>query len=296
MGIGVHPVDQRYEKEARRARPRQVRILVVVFRFELSHSLPKRYIVGADVVHNLYLGMWTHYFRSSMSKIIICVSKESTKSNILTRNWSRTRKWLRNRRDWSLMEVRAAVGIGMNNMCESLTNTWQPGESSLSTGSKTTCVSRFLLCTDHTDVPNIDKTLVALSMQWIVLDLTWNLSYFSGFRNKDVAFFHPASKSLIEADLLFNLPATEQYSKTGLSGNFPILGSINPSTWLQKQASWLLGVDKECVFSCELLQSGRTDDRFVTGQWFVTWRQLLAGTSNELFLVMGCVTFLRCLW
>ena len=35
-------------------------------------------------------------------------------------------------------------------------------------------------------------------------------SYFSGFKNKDVAFFHPASKSLIEADLLFNLPPTEQ--------------------------------------------------------------------------------------
>ncbi|KAI6006982.1 hypothetical protein EDD15DRAFT_2358055 [Pisolithus albus] len=37
--------------------------------------------------------------------------------------------------------------------------------------------------------------------------------YFSGFRNKDVAFLHVASKSLIEADLLLNLPATEQYSK-----------------------------------------------------------------------------------
>ena len=35
-------------------------------------------------------------------------------------------------------------------------------------------------------------------------------SYFSGFKNKDVAFFHQASKTMIEADLLFNLPATEQ--------------------------------------------------------------------------------------
>ena len=39
-----------------------------------------------------------------------------------------------------------------------------------------------------------------------------NFSYFSGVRNKDVAFFHVASKSLIQADLLFNLPATEQVS------------------------------------------------------------------------------------
>ena len=35
-------------------------------------------------------------------------------------------------------------------------------------------------------------------------------SYFSGFKNKDVAFFHPASKTMLEADLLFNLPAREQ--------------------------------------------------------------------------------------
>lgn len=39
-----------------------------------------------------------------------------------------------------------------------------------------------------------------------------NTSYFSGFRNKDVAFLHIASRTLIQADLLFNLPATEQVS------------------------------------------------------------------------------------
>jgi len=37
-------------------------------------------------------------------------------------------------------------------------------------------------------------------------------SYFSGFTNKDVAFFHPASKTMVQADLLFNLPCTEQVS------------------------------------------------------------------------------------
>ncbi|KAG5643709.1 hypothetical protein DXG03_009758 [Asterophora parasitica] len=36
------------------------------------------------------------------------------------------------------------------------------------------------------------------------------LSFFSSFKNKDIAFFHPETKVLIEADLLFNLPATEQ--------------------------------------------------------------------------------------
>ena len=70
-------------------------------------------------------------------------------------------------------------------------------------------------------------------------------SYFSGFRNKDVAFFHPASKSLIEADLLFNLSATEQYSMTGSSGNFPFFGNLNPFMGIHKRFAWSLGVDKE---------------------------------------------------
>lgn len=35
-------------------------------------------------------------------------------------------------------------------------------------------------------------------------------SYFSGHGNKDIAFLHKASKTLITADLLFNLPAKEQ--------------------------------------------------------------------------------------
>ncbi len=35
-------------------------------------------------------------------------------------------------------------------------------------------------------------------------------SYFPGFQNQDVAFYHVASKSLVVADLIFNLPGTEQ--------------------------------------------------------------------------------------
>jgi len=56
--------------------------------------------------------------------------------------------------------------------------------------------------------------------------------YFSAFKNKDVAFCHKASKTLIEADLLFNLPPHEQYSKSKLSavGWLPILSYIAPFT------------------------------------------------------------------
>ncbi|KAH9948003.1 hypothetical protein B0H21DRAFT_821354 [Amylocystis lapponica] len=71
--------------------------------------------------------------------------------------------------------------------------------------------------------------------------------YFSGFKNKDVAFFHPASKTVIEADLLFNLPAIEQYSKTGSSGRIPIIGNLNPYMWVHKRFAWSLGEDKEAM-------------------------------------------------
>ncbi|OSD02699.1 hypothetical protein PYCCODRAFT_1452177 [Trametes coccinea BRFM310] len=71
--------------------------------------------------------------------------------------------------------------------------------------------------------------------------------YFSGFKNKDVAFFHPKSRTMIEADLLFNLPAREQYSKTGSPGYFPIFGNLNPYSWAHKRFAWSLGVDKEAM-------------------------------------------------
>jgi len=46
-------------------------------------------------------------------------------------------------------------------------------------------------------------------------------SFFPGFTTKEVAFFHKDSKSLIEADLLFNLPPKEQV------GPLPLLLALN---------------------------------------------------------------------
>ncbi|KAJ6532685.1 hypothetical protein DFH09DRAFT_1370183 [Mycena vulgaris] len=71
--------------------------------------------------------------------------------------------------------------------------------------------------------------------------------YFSGFKTKDVAFFHPASATMIQADLLFNLPCTEQYSKTKSSGAFPLLSSFKPSSWLQRKFSSSMGDDKAAM-------------------------------------------------
>ncbi|KAF5383089.1 hypothetical protein D9615_005076 [Tricholomella constricta] len=71
--------------------------------------------------------------------------------------------------------------------------------------------------------------------------------FFSGFKNKDVAFFHPETKVLIEADLLFNLPAIEQYSKSTSSGKLPLFGGFSPSSWFQPRFLWNLGTDKEAM-------------------------------------------------
>jgi len=70
--------------------------------------------------------------------------------------------------------------------------------------------------------------------------------YFSGFQNKDVAFFHPASKSLIEADLLLNLPAIEQFSKAG-SGHFPFANHVSPGTWLHQRFLGGVSTDKAAM-------------------------------------------------
>src|SRR6201994_856307 len=44
--------------------------------------------------------------------------------------------------------------------------------------------------------------------------------------NKELVFVHNPSKSLIEADLMFNLPATEQFSKSGQDPNSGILTKL----------------------------------------------------------------------
>ncbi|KAJ7652238.1 hypothetical protein B0H17DRAFT_1022336 [Mycena rosella] len=71
--------------------------------------------------------------------------------------------------------------------------------------------------------------------------------YFSGFANKDVAWFHTASKTLIVADLLFNLPGTEQYSKSKSSAKVPIFGKLDPWGSVHKRFVWGEGKDKAAM-------------------------------------------------
>ncbi|KAJ7255273.1 hypothetical protein C8J57DRAFT_1345943 [Mycena rebaudengoi] len=71
--------------------------------------------------------------------------------------------------------------------------------------------------------------------------------YFSGFGNKDVAWFHKSSKTLIFADLMFNLPGTEQYSKSKTNPRIPILGKIDPYGSVHKHFVKGQGKDKDAM-------------------------------------------------
>lgn len=48
-------------------------------------------------------------------------------------------------------------------------------------------------------------------------DAEFDWEFVSAHSNKEVVFVHKPTRTLIEADLLFNYPATEQFSKTGIS-------------------------------------------------------------------------------
>lgn len=94
--------------------------------------------------------------------------------------------------------------------------------------------------------------------------------------NKDVAFFHAPTKSLIVADLLFNLPPTEQYSKSKSSARVPLIGgSLTPYTWLHRKFAWSQGSDKDAM---------RRDAKTVAG-WDFTRIIPCHGVS-------GCLLFL----
>ncbi|KAG6829747.1 hypothetical protein H0H92_003623 [Tricholoma furcatifolium] len=93
----------------------------------------------------------------------------------------------------------------------------------------------------------------------LVFDGVWGRDppdtfFFSGFKNKDVAFLHVESKTLMEADLLFNLPAKEQYSKSPSSSyisslwaipGIPFVRGLSPSSWFHPRVVWSMGEDKE---------------------------------------------------
>ncbi|KAG4415081.1 hypothetical protein IFR04_011806 [Cadophora malorum] len=58
-----------------------------------------------------------------------------------------------------------------------------------------------------------NKSSIKISEEF---DSEFEYEYVDAHPNKEIVFFHKPTRTLIEADLLFNLPATEQYSKSGV--------------------------------------------------------------------------------
>lgn len=71
--------------------------------------------------------------------------------------------------------------------------------------------------------------------------------YFSGFSKKDVAWLHKSSKTLIVADLIFNLPANEQYSKSKQRKTGLFTKKLNPYTEFHKNFIWSESKDKSAM-------------------------------------------------
>ncbi|QIW96344.1 hypothetical protein AMS68_001862 [Peltaster fructicola] len=57
-------------------------------------------------------------------------------------------------------------------------------------------------------------------------DKEFDVEYVPAHANKELVFNHRPTRTLIEADLLFNLPATEQFSKSGVSATSGILTNL----------------------------------------------------------------------
>ena len=76
-------------------------------------------------------------------------------------------------------------------------------------------------------------------------DREFDYEYVGSHGNKELVFFHKPERTLIEADLMFNLPATEQYSKTREGATTGILTKLfiglmsaeGTATW-QKRFLW----------------------------------------------------------
>ncbi|GAA5938645.1 uncharacterized protein JCM15063_005378 [Sporobolomyces koalae] len=58
--------------------------------------------------------------------------------------------------------------------------------------------------------------------------------------NEDIAFYHAPTKTMIEADLLMNLPPHEQYSKTTQRNSIPFLSKVTPGSTAHKKMLWYL--------------------------------------------------------
>lgn len=78
-------------------------------------------------------------------------------------------------------------------------------------------------------------------------DREFDYEYVGSHANKELVFCHKPDKTLIEADMMFNLPANEQFSRTGEASTSGFLtrvfigmqNTMGPATW-QKRFLWYI--------------------------------------------------------
>lgn len=88
-------------------------------------------------------------------------------------------------------------------------------------------------------------------------DADFETEYVDGHGSRELVFLHRPSRTVIEADLLFNLPANEQYSKSedGRPLNFltrlvlPLLTIGNPATGQRRFAWYILSSADRAAFT-----------------------------------------------
>ncbi|KAL2807759.1 hypothetical protein BJX63DRAFT_60931 [Aspergillus granulosus] len=67
----------------------------------------------------------------------------------------------------------------------------------------------------------------------------FTVEYIHSHKSKELVFLHKPSKTVIEADLVLNLPATEQYSRTGESATSGLLNKLlKPLASTEMSAFW----------------------------------------------------------
>ena len=87
-----------------------------------------------------------------------------------------------------------------------------------------------------------NKSTLKISSEF---DAEFDYEYVDGHLNKELVFCHKPERTLIQADLIFNLPADEQYSKSGVSASSGLLTKLFTSfqntkgtAALQKRFIW----------------------------------------------------------
>ena len=78
-------------------------------------------------------------------------------------------------------------------------------------------------------------------------DAEFDVEYVGSHANKELVLCHKPDRTLIEADMMFNLPAKEQFSKTGEDPTSGVLtklfigmqNTVGPATW-QKRFLWYI--------------------------------------------------------